>query len=661
MASRLSVFLAELRRRKVARVAVVYALVGIGVIEAAQLLFDAFEIPRIAWQIVVFLTVLGLPIALVLAWALDVTPEGIQRTPAITPEELASEASPASVRGWTALATVLLVVILAAGYLLFYRDQGEELDNRLVAVAIFENLTGDPSLDHVGRMAAEEVINGILRTGLVRVVPMETVLGFSRRAAAEGGSASGPGSVDRLAEATGAGVAVSGSYYLEDDNLRIQSYITDRVRGQPIGPVDPAMGVRTTPGMAVARLVERVVASVSMWANPLFSGERSFLQMPCSYAAYQEYAIGIDFFVVGDMERAKPYFRRAMTLDSLCPAPVLQAIVTHWNLGERAVADSLTAFLEQHVERLTSVQRAWVEMYRAWFEGDRAGAYRAAQEARRIAPGSIWEFQAGYEALKMNRPREAAQLISGVDLDSPIARGWLTNWVRLAEALHMLGRHEEELDVARQAKTRFPGRPEVFVMEVQALVGSGNVEGAMAVLDEARRLGSVDGWRPSDLGLVAAQEFRAHGHAGPALEILEGVIARERGEDGEGLRLVQALYSAGRWEEARAVLNGLSPWGEDELAFLRYSGALAARLGDREEALRISEALSALDRPYTWGGPTFDRARIAALLGEAEEAVRLLRQAHGQGLGFDISWHRDMDLEPLRGYPPFEEFLRPKG
>lgn len=68
-------FLAELKRRKVTRVALVYLLVGIGVIEGAQLLFDAFEIPRLAWQIVVFLTVLGLPVALVLAWAYEVRPE----------------------------------------------------------------------------------------------------------------------------------------------------------------------------------------------------------------------------------------------------------------------------------------------------------------------------------------------------------------------------------------------------------------------------------------------------------------------------------------------------------------------------------------------------------------------------------------------------------
>ncbi|MGD2122621.1 MAG: hypothetical protein PVJ76_12790 [Gemmatimonadota bacterium] len=75
MASKLAHFIAELKRRKVFRVAVLYGVVGIGVIEGAQLLFDAFGIARVAWQLVVFLIVLGFPVALVLAWAYEVRPE----------------------------------------------------------------------------------------------------------------------------------------------------------------------------------------------------------------------------------------------------------------------------------------------------------------------------------------------------------------------------------------------------------------------------------------------------------------------------------------------------------------------------------------------------------------------------------------------------------
>jgi len=80
MASGISQFFAELKRRKVTRVAVVYALVGIAIIEGAQLIFEALELPQVAWQILTILVLLGFPVALVLAWAVDLTPTGIERT-----------------------------------------------------------------------------------------------------------------------------------------------------------------------------------------------------------------------------------------------------------------------------------------------------------------------------------------------------------------------------------------------------------------------------------------------------------------------------------------------------------------------------------------------------------------------------------------------------
>jgi serine/threonine-protein kinase len=90
-------------------------------------------------------------------------------------------------------------------------------------------------------------------------------------------------------------------------------------------------------------------------------------------------------------------------------------------------------------------------------------------------------------------------------------------------------------------------------------------------------------------------------------------------------------------------------------------GTLAARRGEHAEAVRISEELAGIDRPFLQGSNTYWGACIAALLWEKEQAVYLLRQAHEEGVWLDIWIHTDMDLEPLRGYPAFEEFMRPKG
>ncbi len=80
-----------------------------------------------------------------------------------------------------------------------------------------------------------------------------------------------------------------------------------------------------------------------------------------------------------------------------------------------------------------------------------------------------------------------------------------------------------------------------------------------------------------------------------------------------------------------------------------------------ESAGGIDEYLAGIDRPYTFGGPTLRRARIAAVLGEQERAVNLLRDAFTRGTNYGIGLHRDPELASLRNYPPFQELLRPKG
>src|SRR6266516_4725464 len=73
-------FFAELKRRNVYKVAVVYAIVGWLLVQVATQVFPFFEIPNWAVRLIVLAIVIGFPIALVIAWAFELTPEGINRT-----------------------------------------------------------------------------------------------------------------------------------------------------------------------------------------------------------------------------------------------------------------------------------------------------------------------------------------------------------------------------------------------------------------------------------------------------------------------------------------------------------------------------------------------------------------------------------------------------
>src|SRR5262247_1791895 len=101
-------FFAELKRRNVYKVAVAYAVVGWLLIQVATQVFPFLDIPNWAIRLVIFATALGFPIALIIAWAFELTPEGIKRTEA-------ADAAGQHSRGGMWMAVVVVAAALSLG------------------------------------------------------------------------------------------------------------------------------------------------------------------------------------------------------------------------------------------------------------------------------------------------------------------------------------------------------------------------------------------------------------------------------------------------------------------------------------------------------------------------------------------------------------------
>src|SRR5438045_2856792 len=107
-------FFAELKRRNVYKVAVAYAVIAWLLIQAASILFPTFEAPTWVMKVFVALVALGFPIALVIAWAFEITPEGIKRTEDVAPNEVVPRWSKRKF-----LALIVAGALLAGGLLAF--------------------------------------------------------------------------------------------------------------------------------------------------------------------------------------------------------------------------------------------------------------------------------------------------------------------------------------------------------------------------------------------------------------------------------------------------------------------------------------------------------------------------------------------------------------
>jgi TolB-like protein/Flp pilus assembly protein TadD len=169
-------FFAELKRRNVYKVAVAYAVIAWLLIQAASILFPTFEAPSWVMKVFVAIVALGFPIALVLAWAFDLTPGGIKRA-----TEGAATENPARKR-WVALVAVASFAAAAIGIWQWQSQPGEKrtappsaaeppasADMKSVAVLPFVNMSGDPANEYFSDGITEEILNAIAHLPNLRV------------------------------------------------------------------------------------------------------------------------------------------------------------------------------------------------------------------------------------------------------------------------------------------------------------------------------------------------------------------------------------------------------------------------------------------------------------------------------------------------------------
>jgi TolB-like protein/Flp pilus assembly protein TadD len=172
-------FLTELRRRKVYRVAVAYAIVAWLLIQAASILFPTFEAPPWVMKVFVTAVILGFPVALILAWAFDLTPEGLRRAEEVAPQESKTR-KPG--RKWTAVivtAAMLAAALLAFQFVRTRRSPAIESPkqtapaatlDKSVAVLPFENLSSDKENAFFAQGIQDEIITTLSRISGLRVI-----------------------------------------------------------------------------------------------------------------------------------------------------------------------------------------------------------------------------------------------------------------------------------------------------------------------------------------------------------------------------------------------------------------------------------------------------------------------------------------------------------
>ena len=177
-------FFAELKRRNVYKVAVAYAVVGWLLIQLSDTVFPRLNLPDWAVTLVIVLVLLGFPVAVVLAWAFELTPEGVVRA-----EDVALDKSITRKTGRKLTVVIVAVGAAAAGMFAFQfvrpkasstAVQGERaaINHKSIAVLPFENLSDDKGNAFFADGIQDDVLNSLAKIRELKVISRSSVMGY---------------------------------------------------------------------------------------------------------------------------------------------------------------------------------------------------------------------------------------------------------------------------------------------------------------------------------------------------------------------------------------------------------------------------------------------------------------------------------------------------
>ncbi len=209
-------FFSELKRRNVYKVAVAYAVVAWLLIQAASILFPTFEAPPWVMKVLVVVILIGFPLALILSWAFEITPEGIKRESDVEPHKSITRRT-----GRKLVAVTVALLVIAVGLFVFQLVRPKfntpvavstaSISNKSIAVLPFENLSRDPDNAYFVDGTQDEILTRLAKISALKVISRTSTMRY----------ASHPDNLRQIARELGVANILEGSVQRAEGAVRV--------------------------------------------------------------------------------------------------------------------------------------------------------------------------------------------------------------------------------------------------------------------------------------------------------------------------------------------------------------------------------------------------------------------------------------------------------
>jgi TolB-like protein/Tfp pilus assembly protein PilF len=670
-------FLTELKRRNVYRAAVAYGVVAWFLTQLITQVFPFFEIPNSAVRFVVIALAIGFPIAMLLAWVYEFTPAGIVRTEDLQPVQArAIQRATGRILDFIIIGALLLVIaMLVVGRLPFYRQTGESISQKSIAVLPFENLSEDKANAYFADGIQDEILTRLSKIADLKVISRTSTQHYK----------SAPENLPEIARQLGVAHILEGRVQKSGDAVRVNVQLIKAVNDSHLWA--DTFDRKLSDIFSVESEVAKAIAE-QLRAHLSGREEQEIAAKPTDNPeAYDAYLRGLAYTLKtattpANALGAQKYLREAVRLDpkfalswallsyidsrgylteSLQPTVALReearqaaetALTLQPNLGEAVLAkgayyyfclkdyDSAVRYFEQARQFLPNSSRipeslAYVARRRG--QWDRSEAYFI--EAERLDPRNVYLLtQHAYSYICLRRFPEALRKLDQILNITPDDVDTLATKAGIAQA---------EGDLPRAAALLAPLHP--------------NADDASAL--ETQVYQAILERRPAQI-IPRLKEILAK--PDPALGFTNGELRFLLGWAQEVVGDHAAAQES--WRHARSELESfLKEQPENDLLI----GILALTnmgLGDKAAALALAEramAVTSIEKDAADGPmPIEILARVAARMGEPDRAIaalqKLLSIPYEGALAANVPLtpallRLDPMFDPLRNDPRFQK------
>jgi len=303
-------FFAELKRRNVYKVAVAYAVIGWLLIQIATQTFPFLEIPNWAIRLVIMLIAIGFPIALILAWAFELTPQGLKRTAA------ADDTPTGRCINHAWIYVVLVAAALAIGLFFLGRrtattkqNPSTAISQKSVAVLPFENLSDDKANAYFSDGIQEEILTRLAKIADLKVISRMSTQQYQSK----------PGNLSEIAKQLGVANILEGSVQKAGDQVRVNVQLINAQADSHVWA--DTYDRKLTDIFGVESEIAKSIAQ-SLQAKLTGREEQALATKPTNNPeAYEAYLRGISFEArsateIKPLEQAIGFYEQALQLDS---------------------------------------------------------------------------------------------------------------------------------------------------------------------------------------------------------------------------------------------------------------------------------------------------------------------------------------------------------